>query len=208
MPNNALLAAAAAGAPPCTTPLNPAFETICYKTVATDGRFSIRDYAARLNVSLVTATSPEAPSWAEGSLLATEALLLYFEGSNGAAKPVARTVPLIYRPRTLPTGESVINAAMALPTSVYPDPGAAPQPSPENKPEAFPAQRFAAASFSTPLPATDLQYAYACGEVAQWLASKGLAPVTKGVWAQAWVTYSGSDATEHVQECWLGVSTA
>jgi len=192
---------------PCTTPLNPALETICFTTVQTSGQFSIRDYAPHgLNVSLVTATAPESPSWAEGSLLSTEALLLYFEGSNGAATPVARTVPLIYRPQAAPSGETIINAAMALPTSVFPVPASAPKPDPENKLEAFPAQRFAAVTFTTPTPATDLDYAHACGEVEQWLSSKGLKPATKGAFAQAWVTYSGAVATEHVQECWLSVS--
>ena len=83
---------------------------------------------------------------------------------------------------------------MALPTSDFPVPAFAPTPTVGgDKPEAyaFPPQRFAAASFSTPAPATDLQYSFACGEAAQWLRSKGFAPVTTGAWAQAWVTYCG-----------------
>ncbi len=56
----ALSAAAAAQSPPCTTFFNPSYETICSTTVVTgsDGRFSIRDYAAGLNVSLITSTLP------------------------------------------------------------------------------------------------------------------------------------------------------
>ena len=118
-------------------------------------------------------------------------------------------MPLIYRPATDAFGQATISASMALPTSDFPVPAFAPTPTVGgDKPEAFPPQRFAAASFSTPAPATDLQYSFACGEAAQWLSSKGLAPVTTGAWAQAWVTYSGRDASEHVQECWLGLSSA
>jgi len=182
-------------------PLNP-----CSTTVTTDGSFSIRDYAKGLNVTLVTATSPIGTSWAEASLLATESLLIYFTGENGGFKPVSRTVPIIYRPATDSFGQATYIAAMALPTSDYPNPATAPKPEANDKFEFFPPQRFAAVSFSTAAIATDLQYAFACGQLSQWLSEKGLTPVSTGVWAQAWVTYSGAAAVEHVQECWLGLS--
>lgn len=232
-------AVASADAPPCHTIFNPALETICSSTVTVEGKFALRDYAAGLNVSLITSAAPTAyNSWAEDSLVATEELLYYFVGENAGFKPVPRTVPIIYRPSVNQFGQAALSASMAIPTSIYPNAAYAPAPTGFGKAEAFPAQRFAAAVFVTATPATDLQYSFACGEAAQWLAGKGLAPVTTGPWAQAWVrsrpsraarapaatlthpfrprsslppssrqvTYSGRDATQHVQECWLSVA--
>lgn len=204
-----LVALAAADSPPCHTLLNPALETICSTTVVSEGRFAIRDYAVGLNVTLVSSSAPPYNQWAEDSLVATEELLLYFEGQNRGFKPVARTVPLIYRPSVNTFGQATLMASMAIPTSVFPVPAAAPAPDAGyDALEAFPAQRFAAVSFETAAPATDLQYSFACGEVTQWLSSKGIAPATTGAWAQSWVTYSGRDAALHVQECWLSVPAA
>ena len=72
--------------------------------------------------------------------------------------------------------------------------------------EAFPPQRFATAFFMTPALATDVDYAAASGEAAKWLRRKGLTPVTSGVWAQAWVTYSRLADAEHNTECWLSMA--
>ena len=196
-------AAAAAGdaaGPPCTTPLNPALETICYTTVTSLGNFSIREYASGLPVSLVTATvDVYAGDWALQSQFATSEMLLYFEGTNMAEVKVPLTVPLIYRPR----GQALM-ASMAIPTSDFPNPAFAPKPSVYSVLEPLPAIRIAALRFDTPALATDLQYAFACGELQEILTLQGITPVP-GPWGQAWATYSTRDAPDHVNECWAQV---
>jgi hypothetical protein len=198
-----IVANALSAQPPCRTPLNPALETICYTTKTTDGNFSIRLYAEGLNVSLISAVSPNYGSWATNSIEATEFLFYYFDGENAEFKPVVPTVPLIYRP-SLGANPS-LTASMALPTSVFPNPASAPRPSEFDKEEAFPAITIAAFRFDTPAIATDLQYSYACGQLGQWASERGLAPIP-GPWAQAWVTYSTEAASPHVNECWAQVA--
>lgn len=130
-------------------------------------------------------------------------LFLYFDGSNADFKRVATTVPLIYRPLSGQVPE--LKASMALPTSVYPDPSLAPRPSVGGQVfEAFPPITIAAFRFDTPKLATDLQYAYACGQLGQWSSVKGFKPIA-GPWEQAWVTYSGENAFPHVNECWAQI---
>jgi hypothetical protein len=94
---------------------------------------------------------------------------------------------------------------MALPTSYFPDPARAPLPEVDAVVEAFPAQRFAAATFSTPTPAVEGDFQRACAEAAQWLRGRGIKPAKAGVWAQAWVTYSRLRDPAHVSECWQSV---
>lgn len=193
--------AAAAEAPPCHSPLNPALETICSKTVKTEGNFTLRDLAVGVNVSLVTATTDsDNGDWQFASTFVTQYVLEYFTGANQKGQRVATTVPLIYR---WPGGPAKILASMALPTSVFPDPGLAPAPD-VGVFEPFPPIRVLALSFVTAVAATDTDYALHCGEVAQKAADSGLTPVA-GAWEQAWVTYSGRDAAQHVNECWVQV---
>jgi len=132
-------------------------------------------------------------------------MLFYFLGDNSDHQAVQRTTPVILRPTTDSSGEPTISAAMALPTSYFPDPARAPQPEVDAVVEAFPAQRFAAAALNTPAPATEGDFKRACAEAAQWLQGRGLKPAKAGVWAQAWVTYSRLRDSAHVSECWLSV---
>jgi hypothetical protein len=190
--------------PPCTSPLNPAFESICYTTVSSSGNYSVRDFASGVNVSLITTTytSPYG-GWAQLAGLATQEMLIYFEGENSALRQVPRTVPLIFRPTTGSRGG--LSASMALPTSVYPNPANAPRPSSfVDVLEPFPAIRIAALSFQTPELATDIQYSFACGELQEILTLQGITPVA-GPWSQAWVTYSGRASATFVNECWIEV---
>ena len=190
-----------APSPPCTTPLNPELETICYSTVTSAGNYSVRDFASGLNVSLVTANLavPFPETWSETSLQVVEELFYYFSGFNSANTKVPLTVPLIYRP----TGPNLM-ASMALPTSDYPNPALAPKASYYSELEPFPAIRIASLTFETPALATDLQYSFACGELQEILTLEGVAPVT-GPWQQAWVTYSVRTASPHINECWMQV---
>ena len=193
--------AANAAAPPCTTPLNPALETICFSTVSSAGNFSIREYASGVNVSLVTSNvAVYAGDWALQSESATSEMLYYFEGSNSADAKVPLTVPLIYRPQA----NTNLLASMAIPTSDFPNPTYAPRPSYFSILEPFPAIRIAALTFETPALATDIQYSFACGELQEILTLQGVAPVA-GPWGQAWVTYSARAATPHINECWMQV---
>ena len=200
-PSLVLLLALCEAAPPCTTPLNPLLETICFSTVSSAGNFSIREYGDGLNVSLVTANYPVfAGDWAQQSLDATTELLYYFEGSNRAGQRVPVTVPILYRPE----GQNLL-ASMALPTSLFPNSAFAPQPTAFSTFEPFPAIRIAALTFQTPALATDVDYAFACGELNEILTLEGIKRVT-GPWAEAWATYSGRAAEVHINECWMAVS--
>jgi hypothetical protein len=200
-------AAAAQQSPPCTTFFNPSYETICSTTVVSDGRFSIRDYAAGLNVSLIASTLPvPLTNWTTDTERAAQTVLFYFIGDNSDQQAVQCTTPFIFRPAADAAGEPTISAAMALPTSYFPDPARAPLPEVDAVVEAFPAQRFATAFFQAPTPATEEDFKRACAEAAQWLRGRGIAPAKTGVWAQAWVTYSRLRDPAHVNECWLQVS--
>ncbi len=53
----AVFAAVAAAAPPCYTPLNPNFETLCFTTTSTVGNVSLREVGAGLDGVLVTGMS-------------------------------------------------------------------------------------------------------------------------------------------------------
>lgn len=193
--------AAAPPSPPCTSPLNPALESICFSTITRLGNFSIREYASGLNVALVTSTAAGgfAEGWAIQSQSATTEALEYFLGANSEGKKVPLTVPLIYRPQ----GQTLL-ASLAIPTSVFPSAADAPRPTAFSALEPFPAIRVAALTFVTPALASDVQYAFACGELQEVLALQGLAPVD-GPWSEAWVTYSGRAAPVHVNECWAQV---
>ena len=208
---------APAPSPPCTTPLNPALESICYTTVTTQGNFSIRDYAQGLNVTLVSGTtSTYGGDWQLASSSATSvsyrhklhfstprqpfrlALQItfeYFVGSNSAETKIPQTVPLIYRPSA-----STLVGSMAIPTSAFPNPIYAPRPTyPSTKLEPFPAIRIAAFTFSTPQIANDNQYSFACGELTEWLgawAARHL-PSRRPVGASVVDVFQGSCVAAH-----------
>ena len=66
--------------PPCTSPLNPAFETICFTAVSSSGNYSVRDYASGVNVSLITTTSTSPfGGWAQLASLLTQEMLIYLK---------------------------------------------------------------------------------------------------------------------------------
>jgi hypothetical protein len=155
-------------------------------------------------------SSPSTPLTSAGSentQFATQDLLYYFLGENSKLTKVPRTVPLLYRPVPGAFGaDQAVSASMAVPPSVYPSPSLAPAPTAFSKIETFPAARIAAVTFETAAAATDLDYVFACGELAEKMAENGFEPIAAGgAWAQAWATYSGRDASPHVNECWLGV---
>lgn len=216
-----------APSPPCTTPLNPALETICYTSVSTDGNFSIREYAQGLNVTLVSGTSTKYgdnwPLTSQGAtavsrlssvhttsipctsepnpLGAMQVTLEYFVGANSVQTKIPLTVPLIYRP-----GVSSLTGSLPLPTSLFRNPTYAPKPTyPGSKLEPFPAIRVAAFTFSTPQLATDVEYSFACGALTEWLVEQSVNPVP-GPWQQAWATYSTQSESPHINECWIEVA--
>ena len=114
-------------------------------------------------------------------------------------------MPLFYRPQGSGATGSLL-ASMAIPTSAFPNPANAPQPIAQyDKQESFPAGiTVAAFRFDTPELATDVEYSFACGELTEWLAERTVTPVA-GPWGQVWVTYSGKNASPHVNECWVQV---
>ena len=186
--------------PPCYSPLNPDFETLCYTTVAQEGAFSLRDYAQGVDAAVVD-------SFGLTLSEAAQFVLTYFTGKNGAGAQVARTVPVFFRPIVDADGFIAINGSMPLPTSVYPNPALAPSPqSPNNGPlESFPTARFAAITFETVDYPAVLDYAFKCGELGEEMDRRGLKPVVAGRFNQTWATYSLVAAATKVSECLIEV---
>ena len=186
--------------PPCYSPLNPAFETPCYATVAEEGAFSLRDYGGVLDVTVVTTIDPT-PSLYNGAIN----VLTYFTGTNIPGINVTRTVPLFFRARD--DGEEFY-ASMALPTSIFIDPSTAPTPQfPNNLPgfQPFPRARFAAITFKAATLPGILDFAYACGELGEEISKRGLKPVGPSAWNTTWATYSLQAATPTLNECLIEV---
>jgi hypothetical protein len=186
--------------PPCYSPLNPAFETPCYSTVAQEGVFSLRDYAGALDVTVVTTIDPT-PSLYNGAMN----VLTYFTGTNIPGINVTRTVPIFFRARD-DGGE--FYASMALPTSIYIDPSIAPIPQfPNNMPgfQPFPKARFAAITFQAATLPGILDFAYACGELGEEIQKRGLTPIGPSPWNTTWATYSQQASTPTLNECLIEV---
>lgn len=186
--------------PPCFSPLNPAYETPCYTTVAQEGVFSLRDYAGALDVTVVTTIDPTS-SLSNGAMN----VLTYFTGTNIPGVNVTRTVPIFFRARY--DGQEFY-ASMALPTSIYIDPSVAPIPQfPNNIPgfQPFPKARFAAITFQAATLPGILDFAYACGELGEEIQKRGLTPVGPSPWNTTWATYSQQASTPTLNECLIEV---
>jgi hypothetical protein len=83
-------------APPCHSPLNPAYETLCYTTKAASGNVSVRVVGAGVDGWLVTGMS--APTvFAEGSAASATPVFEYFLSDNDEFVKIPLTVPLIFR---------------------------------------------------------------------------------------------------------------
>lgn len=154
--------------------------------------------AQSVNVSLVDGKS-DFGDWQEDSNAATSEMFAYFDGTNTASQKIPTTVPMFYRQQ----GNTFVSS-MAIPTSAFPNPVYAPRPSYMDTLEAFPSITIAALAFNTSGLATNLEYAFACGELSQWIHTQGYTPVA-GPWSQAWVTYSPKTASPHVNECWTQI---
>ena len=206
-----LLAAAAAitstTTPPCHTPLNPEFETLCFSTTSTVGNISVRVLGAGLDGVLVTGMSTPT-NFSAGAAASAVPVFEYFLSDNGAFTKVPLTVPLMFRPDPAGTWLS----SFALPTSVYPTASAAPSIIPgadlrfeEFSPAPGAGRKVAALTFYTIQVAAEEDYAQACGVLEAALPGMGLTPV-EGAWRVAWVTYTQlAMVGDMVSECWVEV---
>jgi hypothetical protein len=199
-------------APPCHSPLNPAYETLCYTTKAASGNVSVRVVGAGVDGWLVTGMS--APTvFAEGSAASATPVFEYFLSDNDEFVKIPLTVPLIFRPD--PAGTWL--ASFALPTSKYASrdeaPGIVPgmdalfeEFAPGSGEGAGVGRTLAAYTFYTIQIATQDDYAAACASLTKALTKMGLAPVN-GTWREAWVTYSTKAVVgDMVNECWIEVA--
>lgn len=198
-----------APSPPCYSPLQPAYEAICYSTVAAAGNVSIRLVGATVDAALITGESPYT-NFTTGSEASAAGAFQYFGGDNMAFERIPVTSPLIFRPA--PTGTWL--ASIALPTSLIPKPAAAPAftPGSDLLLEAWgpsgsgPGRTIAAYQFYSIQLATAAQYAAACASLAAALPGMGYAPVPGSPWAEAWVTYSVEAIVgDRINECWAEV---
>lgn len=210
MLRNALLMAfvgAAPAKPPCYTPLNPDFETLCFSTTAVSGNISVRLVGAGVDGVLVTGMSTPT-NFSVGSAASATPVFEYFLSDNGRFAKVPLTVPLIFRPD--PAGTWL--ASFALPTSVYPTASAAPSilPRSDLRFEEFsstPAvgRTLAALTFYTINMAVQADFERACGTLEDALPGMGLTPIA-GAWRVAWVAYSPEAMVgDMVNECWVEV---
>ena len=203
----ALLATPAPPSPPCHTPLNPDFETLCYTTTTTAGNVTVRVIGAGVDGVLVTGMSA-VTNFSEGAAASAVPLFEYFLMDNGSFAKIPLTVPLIFRPS--PAGTWL--ASFALPTSVYPSASAAPSILPRSdlrfeELAAAPGagRTIAALPFYTIDVAAQADYARACSALEAALPGMGLAPV-EGAWREAWVTYSPlAMVGDMASECWVEV---
>lgn len=210
----AALAGSAAAArppqPPCTNPLNPDYEALCYTVVTVSGNVTVREIAQGVDGALMTGMSA-ATDFATGSVDSATPVFDYFLSDNDSFEKIPFTVPLICRPD--PAGTWL--ASFALPTSKYANPASAPGiiPGSDLLLEGFsPAgnatggRTIAAYLFFTIQLATQGDYASACARLEAALPGLGFAPV-EGAWRQAWVTYSTQAIVgDRVNECWVEVS--
>ena len=198
----------AAPAPPCHTPLNPDFETLCFTTLTSAGNVSLRMVGAGLDGALVTGMSA-ATNFSAGSTASAAPVFEYFLSDNDRFTKIPLTVPLIFRPD--PAGTWL--ASFALPTSVFPAASAAPGiiPGTDARFEEFSAapgagRLLAALVFYTIEVATEADFERACGALQAALPGLGLAPV-EGAWREAWVAYSPlAMVGDMANECWVEVT--
>ena len=202
-------AALAPSSPPCYTPLNPAYETLCFTTQTAAGNVSVRVVGDGLDGVLVTGMSANT-SFAAGSVASATPVFEYFLSDNDEFVKIPLTVPLIFRPN--PAGTWL--ASFALPTSVYATAAKAPGivPGMDALMEEFApgkgGRTIAAWTFYTIQVATDADYSAACASLAATLPGMGLTPVD-GAWREAWVTYSTQAVVgDMTNECWIEVSSA
>ena len=201
-------ALASAPSPPCHTPLNPAYETLCYTTQATAGNVSVRVVGAGVDGVLVTGMSANT-TFAGGSVASATPVFEYFLSDNDEFVKIPLTVPLIFRPD--PAGTWL--ASFALPTSVYASQDKAPGIVPGmdalfeefSSPGSTGGRTIAAWTFYTIQLATEADFSAACASLAAALPGMGLAPVDSN-WREAWVTYSTQAVVGDMKnECWLEV---
>ena len=198
--------------PPCYSPLNPAYETLCFTTQASAGNVSVRVIGAGVDGVLVTGMSANT-SFAAGSVASATPVFEYFLSDNDEFVKVPLTVPLIFRPD--PAGTWL--ASFALPTSVYASEAKAPGivPGMDALFEEFApggargaGRTVAALTFYTIELATAADYTAACASLAAALPGMGLAPVS-GAWREAWVTFSTQAVVgDMVNECWIEVASS
>ena len=203
-------AAARLPQPPCTNPLNPDFEALCYSVTKVSGNVTVREVAQGVDGALMTGMSA-ATDFATGSVASATPVFQYFGSDNDEFEKVPLTVPLIFRPD--PAGTWL--ASFALPTSKFATPAAAPGiiPGSDLLLEGFsPAgnatggRSIAAYLFYTIQLATQGDFAAACARLEEALPGLGLAPV-EGAWREAWVTYSTQAIVgDRINECWIEVS--
>lgn len=199
--------ALAPASPPCYTPLNPAYETLCYTTAAAAGNVTVRVVGAGVDGVLLTGMSANT-SFAAGSVASATPVFEYFLMDNDAFTKVPLTVPLIFRPD--PAGTWL--ASFALPTSVYASAAKAPGivPGMDALMEEFApgkdGRMIAAWTFYTIQLAKDVDYTAACASLTAALPGMGFAPV-EGAWREAWVTYSTQAVVgDMINECWIEVA--
>lgn len=198
--------------PPCFSPLNVDYETLCFNVTAESGNVTVRLIGAGLDGTLMTGMSANT-TFATGSVDSARPVFEYFGMGNDEFVKIPLTVPLIFRPDAAGTWL----ASFALPTSVYPSESKAPgilsgsdllfeQFASVTAPAA--GRLIAAYTFYTIELATQDDYAAACASLAAALPGMGAAPV-EGAWREAWVTFSTQAIVgDRVNECWIEVAMA
>lgn len=205
-------AAAPLPAPPCFSAFNPALETSCSRTVATDraSNVTVRAYgAAGADITFLSASETVEPSYQEGLEVCIALFIPYFVSFNSKQTPVNRTVPIVSYRLGSPADSSRYEwtSGMALPASVYPSAATAPVPDEPGVTQfstPFAANPLVAVHhFVTPALAADGDWATASDYLA--------AHVPRGYRAVAGATpifaiYDGRDATTpRNNEVWLAV---
>jgi hypothetical protein len=121
--------------PPCFSPFNPSFESLCFEQVALGPRgtnVSVHSYGAEGAVITALSAVQNGPlTYLEALEVGLPQLFPYFvPGLNSKFQPVNRTVPIMATHTGSPSEPFAESwtVAMGLPTSVYPTSATAPTP--------------------------------------------------------------------------------
>lgn len=200
-------AAAAPPTPPCHSPLNKAFETLCFTEVYHNGSTSVRQYGASAGaLAWVTSHAEKGDEYIEAFNLGAYGVFVYLTGYNSRNESIARTAPLVLRPPSY--GRPIeYRVSMGVPTSAYPDPAKLPGLNPGEGAyvdiEPFAPRLLAVRAFEVGDP-QPTDYEAACAALEKDL-PPGFDIVRNSTWTPTHAYWNTRDEPSNGGECWVEV---
>jgi len=189
---------AAAASAPCSAPpgiANPAVsESLCFETLvpvnATSG-VGIRAYG----IGGETLVQWSAHATFDATPDAIPSLLAYFEGANAGGRDLrfARTTPILAKGYFAAMGYFILEVAMAVSPSAFPNASTIPQPTSQTL-RPLGNHTVAVTQFNTSGFPTEEDFVVACGRLQPWTLPAGYSMAYSANWFPAHAIYSGQDA--------------